>query len=261
MSEMNAPSYALSEAQIENPFILDIDGYEGPLDLLLAMARTQKLDLREISILELSESYLSFVKAAKDLRIELAADYLVMAAWLAFLKSRLLLPPDPSEEGPSADELAAHLAFQLERLAAMRDAASKLMARDRLGINFFPKGQIEEIENIRNVTYTANLFDLLTAYSRVKTREDFVPLHYARGPVLAMEEALERMRGLLGSWHDWKDLASFIPEEWRDEPEKFRSAMAANFAAALQLVKEGHMYIDQKETFGNITLAQAENDG
>ena len=253
---MEESSFQIGESQVENPFILDIDGYEGPLDLLLAMARTQKLDLREISILELSVSYLEFVKAAKDLRIELAADYLVMAAWLAFLKSRLLLPPDPTEEGPSAEDLAAHLAFQLERLAAIREVATKLMARDQLGVHFFPRGHNDGVENIRTTTYSATLFDLLTAYARVKTREDFVPLHYSRGPVLSMEEALERMRGLLGSWHDWKDLASFIPSEWRDDPAKMRSAMAANFAAALQLVKEGQLNLEQKEIFGNIQLAR-----
>ena len=248
----------IGDATPQSQFIIDIEGYEGPLDLLLAMARTQKVDLREINVLELAEKYLEFVKAAKDLRIELAADYLVMAAWLAFLKSRLLLPPDPTTDEPDAEELAAHLAFQLERLAAMREAASKLMARDQLGQHFFKRGRGEEIENIRNITYTATLYDLLTAYARVKTREDFRPLHYDRGPVLAMEEALERMRGLLGSWHEWRELASFIPKEWRDSPEKFKSAIAANFAAALQLVKEGALEIEQKETFGNIMLGRGQ---
>lgn len=261
MNDFEITLSSLSEPSLETPFIVDIDGFEGPLDLLLAMARTQKLDLREISILQLAENYLNFVEKAKDLRIELAADYLVMAAWLAYLKSRLLLPPDPSEDGPSAEDLAAHLAFQLERLAAMRDAASKLMACDRLGINFFARGQTEEVENIKNITYTVNLFDLLTAYARVKTREDFVPLHYSRGPVLSMEEALERMRGLLGSWQSWKELSSFIPSEWRDEPKKYRSAMAANFAAALQLVKEGQVLITQGEVFGNIQLSMAVQNG
>ena len=121
--------------------MVDVDGFEGPLDLLLTLARSQKVDLRRISILRLAEQYLGFVEAAKRLRIELAADYLVMAAWLAYLKSRLLLPPDPTEEGPSADELAAHLAFQLQRLEAMRDAAARLMARDRLGRDVFARGE------------------------------------------------------------------------------------------------------------------------
>ncbi len=239
-------------------FLIDIDGYEGPLDLLLAMARTQKVDLREISVLELAENYLEFVSTAKDLRIELAADYLVMAAWLAFLKSKLLLPPEPGDDEPSAEDLAAHLAFQLERLSAMRDASKKLMARDHLGKNFFARGQAENIENIIKITYTANLFDLLTVYARIKTREDFVPLSFSHGPVLTMEEALDRMRGLLGSWHEWRDLKSFIPKEWRDEPQKARVAIAANFAAVLQLVKEGQIELAQSQTFGRIDLRSQE---
>lgn len=256
MTEYEIPRYSMIEGAGENPFVLDIHGYEGPLDLLLAMARTQKLDLREISILELSESYLQFVRDAKSLRIELAADYLVMAAWLAFLKSRLLLPPDPAEEGPSAEELAAHLAFQLERLAAMRDASAKLMARDQKGVQFFTRGEPETLEDIKEIRLTANLYDLLTAYARIKTRENFTPLHYERGPVLSMEEALERMRGLLGTWQDWRELESFVPEEWREEPKKYVSAIAANFAASLQLVKEGEIRIQQSETFGVIELAR-----
>ncbi len=256
MSEIEIPRYSMVEGAGENPFLLNIHGYEGPLDLLLAMARTQKLDLREISVLELAESYLQFVKDAKALRIELAADYLVMAAWLAFLKSRLLLPPDPEEEGASAEDLAAHLAFQLERLAAMREAAAKLMARDQKGVAFFARGEPESLEDIRDVQFKASLYDLLTAYSRIKTREDFTPLHYDRGPVLSMEAALERMRGLLGSWQSWRELASFVPAEWREDGEKFRSGLAANFAASLQLVKEGEILIQQEDTFGKIEIAR-----
>jgi segregation and condensation protein A len=133
--------------------IVDVDGYEGPLDILLSLSRTQKVDLRKISVLQLARQYLLFVERAKELRLELAADYLVMAAWLAFLKSRLLLPPDPTEEGPSGEELAAHLAFQLERLQAMRDVAARLMARDRLGRDFFARGIPEVVERVRKVTF------------------------------------------------------------------------------------------------------------
>jgi len=155
--------------------IVDVDGFEGPLDLLLTLSRTQKVDLRKISVLQLAEQYLGFIEKAKELRLELAADYLVMAAWLAFLKSRLLLPPDPTEEGPSGEELAAHLAFQLERLAAMRDAAAKLMARDQLGRDFFARGIPEDVTRIRKVTYTATLLDLMQAYARIKTKDEFRP--------------------------------------------------------------------------------------
>ena len=155
--------------------IVDVDGFEGPLDLLLTLSRTQKVDLRTISVLKLAEQYLEFVDKAKELRIELAADYLVMAAWLAFLKSRLLLPPDPADEGPSGEELAAHLAFQLERLAAMRDAAAKLMARDVLGRDFFARGIPEEVRCVRHVKYTASLLDLMQGYARIRTKDEFRP--------------------------------------------------------------------------------------
>ena len=143
---------SVSERLAAEALIVDVDGFEGPLDLLLTLSRTQKVDLRKISVLQLAHQYLAFVEKAKALRLELAADYLVMAAWLAFLKSRLLLPPDPSEEGPSGEELAAHLAFQLERLQAMRDAAARLMARDQLGRDFFARGQSEMVTRVRKVT-------------------------------------------------------------------------------------------------------------
>ncbi|MBL9057173.1 MAG: segregation/condensation protein A, partial [Rhodobacteraceae bacterium] len=145
--------------------IVDVTGFEGPLDLLLTLSRTQKVDLRRISVLQLAEQYLGFVTKARDLRIELAADYLVMAAWLAFLKSRLLLPPEPGEAGPSAEDLAAHLAFQLERLSAMREAAARLMARDQLGRDFFARGRPEAISTRTDVTYEATLLDLMRAYA------------------------------------------------------------------------------------------------
>ncbi|MEL6677168.1 MAG: ScpA family protein [Pseudomonadota bacterium] len=234
--------------------VVDVDGYEGPLDLLLTLARTQKVDLRRISILELAEQYLTFVEAAKVLRIELAADYLVMAAWLAFLKSRLLLPPDPEEEGPSGEELAAHLAFQLERLEAMRRAAAKLMARDQLGRDFFARGEVEEVTTKRTITYESSLIELMRAYASVKTRDDFEPLHLKRGAVFTMEQALERMKGLIGMALDWSDLEDFLPEAWRIDPKKRRSATAATFAASLEMVKAGEAELVQSDMFGTIKL-------
>ena len=174
--------------------IVDVDGFEGPLDLLLTLSRTQKVDLRKISVLQLARQYLAFVEQAKALRIELAADYLVMAAWLAFLKSRLLLPPDPTEDGPSGEDLAAHLAFQLERLQAMRDAAARLMGRDQLGRDFFARGLPEQVERVRRVDYTASLLDLMQAYARIRTKDEFRPFVMDRDAVFTMEQALERMR-------------------------------------------------------------------
>lgn len=234
--------------------IVDVDGFEGPLDALLMLSRTQKVDLRKISVLDLARQYLAFVDRAKQLRLELAADYLVMAAWLAFLKSRLLLPPDPADEGPSGEELAAHLAFQLERLQAMRDAAARLMARDRLGRDFFARGQTEVVARVRSVKYTATLLDLMQGYARIRTRDEFRPFVMDRNNVFTMEQALDRMRGLIGYAADWTEISSYLPEGWEIDPVRRRSATAATFAASLELVKEGHLEIRQSEVFAPIEL-------
>jgi segregation and condensation protein A len=240
--------------------VVDLDGFEGPLDLLLTLARSQKVDLRRISILRLAEQYLGFVEAAKRLRIELAADYLVMAAWLAYLKSRLLLPADPAEAGPSGDDLAAHLAFQLQRLEAMRGAAAELMARDQLGRDVFGRGATETVRRELRLVHTAGMLDLLRAYARVKTREDFTPLHLERGPVYTMETALERMRGLIGTAIDWVSLSAWLPDDWAVEPERRRSATAASFAAALELVKAGRLELRQDRAFAPIYLRLAQEE-
>lgn len=234
--------------------IVDVEGYEGPLDLLLTLSRTQKVDLRKISVLQLARQYLAFVEKAKALRLELAADYLVMAAWLAFLKSRLLLPPDPTEDGPTGEELAAHLAFQLERLQAMRDAAARLMARDQLGRDFFARGQSETVTRVRKVTYSATLLDLMQGYARIRTRDEFRPFVMDRDAVFTMEQALERMRGLIGFAGEWTDILSYLPDGWESDPVRRRSATAATFAASLELVKEGRLDIRQSETFAPIQL-------
>ena len=244
----------VAERMAAEALIVDVEGFEGPLDVLLTLSRTQKVDLRKISVLELAHQYLAFVQKAKQLRIELAADYLVMAAWLAFLKSRLLLPQDPTEDGPTGEELAAHLAFQLERLQAMRDAAARLMARDRLGRDFFARGQVEEVTRVRSVRYTATLLDLMQGYARIRTRDEFRPFVMDRDKVFTMEQALERMRGLIGYAADWTDIASYLPEGWASDPVRRRSATAATFAASLELVKEGHLEIRQSETFAPIHL-------
>ena len=234
--------------------IVDVDGYEGPLDVLLTLARTQKVDLRTVSVLQLARQYLAFVEEARALRIELAADYLVMAAWLAFLKSRLLLPPDPEEEGPSAEEMAAHLAFQLERLEAMRTAAARLMARDRLGRDVFARGAPEGINRARRIRYTATVLDLMQAYARLRTRDEFRPFVMDREGVLTMEEALDRLRPLIGHVGDWTDLMRFLPEGWIEDPKRRRSATAATFAATLELAKAGRVELRQEDTFGPIRL-------
>jgi len=237
---------------------VDVDGFEGPLDLLLTLSRTQKVDLRQISVLALAQQYLAFIEKAVDLRLELAADYLVMAAWLAFLKSRLLLPPDPSEEGPSGEDLAAHLAFQLERLSAMREAAAKLMARDQLGRDFFARGITEDVTRTRRVTYTATLLDLMQGYARTRTKDDFRPFVLDRESVYTMEEALTRMRGLIGFAGDWTDILSYLPEGWEVDAAKRRSATASTFAASLELAKQGKIELRQGDVFTPIQIRKRE---
>jgi len=234
--------------------IVDVDGFEGPLDLLLVLSRTQKVDLRKISVLQLAEQYLKFVDEVKKLRIELAADYLVMAAWLAFLKSRLLLPPDPSDEGPSGEELAAHLAFQLERLQAMRESAARIMGRDQLGRDFFARGIPEDVTRVRRVTYTATLLDLMQAYARIRTKDEFRPYTMDRDRILTLEQALNRMRGLIGFAGEWTDLSSYLPEGWETDPAMRRSATAATFAASLELAKNGAIELRQGEVFSPIEI-------
>ena len=247
------------EARLEaEALIVDVDGFEGPLDLLLTLSRTQKVDLRRISVLKLAEQYLAFIHSARDLRIELAADYLVMAAWLAFLKSRLLLPPDPSEEGPSGEDLAAHLAFQLERLQAMREVAAQLMGRDQKGRDFFARGIPEGVERVRRVRFTATLLDLMQAYARIRTRDDFRPYVMDRRDVLTMEQALDRMRSLIGFAGDWMELSAYLPEGWERDPVRRRSATAATFAASLELAKEGRIELRQGDMFAPILIRRRE---
>ena len=258
----NDDAQSVSDRLSAEALIVDVDGFEGPLDLLLTLSRTQKVDLMRISILELAQQYLDFVERAKALRIELAADYLVMAAWLAFLKSRLLLPPDPADEGPSGEEMAAHLAFQLERLQAMRDCAARLMARDQKGRDFFVRGIPESVETVRTVHYTANLLDLMQAYSRIRTRDEFRPFVMDRNDIFTMEEALERMRGLIGFAVDWVDISSYLPDGWGASPMRRRAATASTFAASLELAKAGKVELRQSETFAPLELRRKaqEND-
>ena len=250
----NDDAQSVSDRLSAEALIVDVDGFEGPLDLLLTLSRTQKVDLMRISILELAQQYLDFVERAKALRIELAADYLVMAAWLAFLKSRLLLPPDPADEGPSGEEMAAHLAFQLERLQAMRDCAARLMARDQKGRDFFVRGIPENVETVRTLNYTANLLDLMQAYSRIRTRDEFRPFVMDRNDIFTMEEALERMRGLIGFAVDWVDISSYLPDGWGASPMRRRAATASTFAASLELAKAGKVELRQSDTFAPLEL-------
>jgi len=252
--EPGPEALGVADRWAEEVLVVDVSGFEGPLDLLLTLSRTQKVDLMQVSVLQLADQYLAFVEQARALRIELAADYLVMAAWLAFLKSRLLLPPDPEAEGPSAEDLAAHLAFQLERLQAMREVASRLMARDRLGQQRFPRGAPETVTRSRQVAWQAGLIDLMRAYARLRTRDEFRPYAFDRKDVFTMEQALDRLRTMLGYAGDWTSLASFLPDGWDADPQRRRSATAATFAATLELARQGRIELQQAGTFAPLNI-------
>ena len=239
------------------PLVVDLEGYEGPLDVLLALARAQKVDLTRISILRLAEQYLDFIREARNLRLEIAADYLVMAAWLAYLKSRLLLPEVPEDDELTGPEMAARLAFQLRRLEAMREAAARLMARDRLGREVFARGAPEGVRVIQSSVFEASLYDLLKAYADHRTR--LVPSHLRIVPaaVYPVDAALGRLREMLGATPDWQTLERFLPTDLA-EGVSLRSAVAATFVASLELVRQGRVELRQGSDFGPLYIRRIE---
>jgi segregation and condensation protein A len=238
----------------EEVLTISTESWEGPLDLLLSLARTQKVDLREISILALVEQYLRFIEEATALRLELAADYLVMAAWLAYLKSALLLPKEEQPD-PSPEELALRLHLRLQRLEAMREAGARMMARDRIGRDVFIRPNPEGLHRPRAVLWQASLFDLIQAYGQVKART--APRFHvvARRAVMTLDEALERVSRLLGARLEWAELESFLPET--ADPQLRRSALASSFVAALELARLGKVELMQDETFAPLYLKAA----
>jgi len=233
---------------------LELDGWEGPLDLLLDLARRQKVDLRTISILGLVDQYLRYIDRAEALRLELAADYLVMAAWLAYLKSALLLPREEQED-PSPEELALRLQLRLQRLSAMREAAARLMARDRLGRDVFARGAPEGLRVDRHHAWQCDMFALLQAYGQVKARTAPV-VHIVRDRmVMTLDSALSRVSSMLGVTLDWIELREFLPPH--ADPRLRRSALASSFVAALELARLGKAELAQVETFGPLRLRRA----
>ena len=240
-------------------FVLDLKGFEGPLHLLLNLSRAQKVDLRKISLVELCDQYLNFITEARKLKIEIAADYLIMASWLVFLKSELLLPQQDIDEGTDADRLAQNLKFQLLRLDAMRQAAVKLMSNDQLDRDFFKRGEEDIPVKTKEIVHTASLFDMLKAYAGLKTKENFKPLHLKRTFVLTPEEALEIINEKLKSHIDWKDLKEFVPKLWRQDPKRRRTAVATNFAVSLEQARIKRIEIRQVEMFAPIYLRKAED--
>ncbi len=238
----------------EDRLTLDLDGWEGPLDLLLTLARAQKVDLARISILALVEQYLAFIADAKKLKLEIAADYLVMAAWLAYLKSCLLLPKDPDIE-PSPEELATRLQLRLQRLQAMREAGARLMARDRIGRDVFLRGRAEGLTVVRRATWRVDLYDLIAAYGVVKARTEPALHVVARRPVMTLDEAIQRLERLVGAGVEWTALEAFLPDT--PDPNYRRSALASSFVATLELARRGRLAIAQEGIFAPIYVRAA----
>lgn len=265
MTGQELPFEAESASVVEEAaLIVDVEGFEGPLDLLLTLARQQKVDLTRISILALADQYLAFIEQARRLHLELAADYLVMAAWLAYLKSRLLIPSSNEPEGgPSAADLASALAQRLRRLEAIRAAASALTARPQLGRDMFARGMPEPVSAIKRPEWSATLYDLLTAYATQRRKTALARVRFARRAVWSLAEARAALERLVGGSHDWTALDAFLLA-YVIEPAMRVTALASSFAATLEMVREGEIEIHQAATFGPIFLRkrpQAEAGG
>jgi len=242
------------ERRTDDPQLhIDVAGFEGPLDLLLELARGQKVDLSRISVLALAQQYLTFIEEARNLRLELAADYLVVAAWLAFLKSRLLIPRAPGDIGESGEQLAAVLQFRLRRLEAMREAAAKLVNRNRLGRDRFVRGMPELVDVERRSRYKASLYDLLTAYAAQRQRRAMSRVNIAKRAVWSLKEARSILERLIGATGDWTQLDSFLLA-YAVRPEERITAIASAFAASLELVREGYLEVRQEAAFRPIYL-------
>ena len=237
----------------DQALLVQVDGFEGPLDLLLTLARNQKVDIAKISILKLADQYLEFIEKAKKLNLELAADYLVMAAWLAYLKSRLVLPQEKGPDGePTADEMATRLRWRLQRLDAMRAAATRLMGRERLDRDVFGRGDPEPVNVVRLRTYKDTLYDLLTAYATERVKKlGGATYQPAMAPVLQIEIARERLERMLGRIHDWSGLDSLLPFEWSGGARR-RSAVASTLLACLEMARDGKVEIQQLAPFAEI---------
>jgi segregation and condensation protein A len=254
MSEVEAFETELADRGDDEPALLiDVEGFEGPLDLLLALARQQKVDLAKISILALAEQYLVFFEEARKLRLELAADYLVMAAWLAYLKSRLLLPEAATPDGPSAEDMANALAWRLKRLEAFLEVSTQLMGRPQLQRDVFQRGDPEPIADIKHPQWTATLFDLLSAYAKQRQQSVFSHVQFKKRNVWALQEAREILERLVGQAVDWAPLDQYLLE-YLVEPSMRATVMASSLAATLELVREGALEVHQQSAFAPIYL-------
>jgi segregation and condensation protein A len=247
-------------ASDERALIVDVEGFEGPLDLLLTLARQQKVDLAKISILALADQYLAFIEQVRALRIELAADYLVMAAWLAYLKSRLLLPDAPGAEGMSAADMANALALRLRRLEAIRATSEKLFDRPQLGREVFGRGDPEPIAEIKHPKWSATLYDLLTAYASERQRHVLARVRFAKRTVWSLAEARTALERMIGMTADWGRLDEHLMD-YLVEPSMRATVMASTLAATLELVREGHLEVHQQGAFAPIYLRKRADVG
>jgi segregation and condensation protein A len=239
--------------------VVDVDGFEGPLDLLLGLARTQKVDLAKISILALVEQYLEFVTEARRMRLELAADYLVMAAWLAYLKSRLLLPEQKDEDEPTGEELAAALAFRLRRLEAMREVSEKLLARSRAGRDVFFRGEPETMSVVHKSIWDASVYDLLSAYATQRQRQSVTSVRVLRRTVWSLQEARELLTKLVGRVSEWTPLNAYLRDYLYDNKD-WATVVASSFSASLEMVREGQVEIRQGEPFSPVYIRALEQE-
>jgi segregation and condensation protein A len=237
----------------EPTLIVDVAGFEGPLDLLLTMARQQKVDLSKISILALADQYLAFVEHARRMRLELAADYLVMAAWLAYLKSRLLLPEPVAPEGLSAADMAKALALRLRRLDAIREAGALLFQRAQLGREVFGRGDPEPIAEIKRPMWSATLYDLIAAYAQERQRHALRRVRFTKRTVWSLVDARELLQRLIGETSDWSRLDEYLIA-FVVEPSMTATAFASSLAASLELVREGVMEVQQAAAFAPIYM-------
>jgi segregation and condensation protein A len=254
------PFEAVADRAASEPaFVVDLDGFEGPLDMLLGLARTQKVDLSKISILALANQYLGFIEEARKLRLELAADYLVMAAWLAYLKSRLLIPEPAKGDEPSGAELADMLSFRLQRLQAMRDAASKLMTRNRLGRDIFARGAPEPVIAIAQKRFEATLYDLLTAYAQQRQRGALSHVELEKRTVWSLGEAREILERLIGAAMDWTPLDTFLLD-YLVSDDRRATVLASSFASSLELVREGVLELHQDRQLGPLYMRRRRED-
>ena len=243
----------------EKALIVDLEVFEGPLDLLLHLARHQKVDLARISVLKLAEQYLRFIADARSMRLELAADYLVMAAWLAYLKSRLLIPKQKGPDGETAEDLAAHLQFRLKRLEALREAAGRLVNRNRLGRDVFARGMPEAVIVERQNTWSATLYDLLTAYAAQRQRSAITNVRIAHRTVWSLAEAREILQRLIGDSMDWVPLEAYLDRFLGDSGQR-RTAMASSFASSLELARQGHIELRQTLSFGPLLVRRRRSE-